>query len=282
MKLYTSYKIISFGISAFQARGELKIHSWFNNAINLIDKVGNLISLVSKKIGNGPNNIVIDDFSNIDIANIKITKEHIILNDEKILKDKLLIYNDELPKVNIDMSLFKNNLKTLKELLKCKAHPMSCAFLIDKRRKSNFKTDFNRAMMNGIELGMNDLIKSEFTNGKKLSGLGMGLTPSGDDIINGSLLALSIYENITNNDTIAKRKKLYGSSVSKNIVSRTFLYYSYLGRYYEKFKDLFYGLSSKGNLESLAYNYMNIGETSGADILTGFIITMEKLLDMED
>ena len=59
MKLYTSYKIISIGVSAFQAQGKFKIHSKFKNVINLINQNNDLISLVSKKVGNDPNNIVI-------------------------------------------------------------------------------------------------------------------------------------------------------------------------------------------------------------------------------
>ena len=52
--------------------------------------------------------------------------------------------------------------------------------------------------------------------------------------------------------------------------------------YYEKFKVLIDSLKKNFGLEDAFNDYIDIGETSGADILTGFIVVMEKLLDMED
>ncbi|MCD6579165.1 DUF2877 domain-containing protein [bacterium] len=282
MRLKTSCKIISLGNYAFSAKGNLKIHSKFNNVVNFTDICGNLVSIVSKIIGNGPNNIVVDDLSVLEPVNIEITNDHIILNNEVNSLDEIEIYNDKFSIENFALEQFKYNLLHIKKSLMVNAHPLSAAFLIDKKREGNFKRGFELALMKSIRKGMDDLIKSGFINGRPLTGIGMGLTPTGDDLLNGTLLAFSIFAIITNTETLKIRKPLYESIGSTNIISRTFLYYSYLGRFYEKFKELITAMSNGDRLNEAFYKYLDIGETSGADILTGFIIAMEKLLDLED
>ncbi len=51
MKLFTSYKNISIGVSAFQAQGKFKIHSKFKNVINLIDGKLMALSVYEKLMG---------------------------------------------------------------------------------------------------------------------------------------------------------------------------------------------------------------------------------------
>ncbi len=282
MRLKTSCKIISLGNYAFSAKGNLKIHSRFNNVINLVDERNLLISVVTKQIGNGPNNIVVDHINGLDFDNISITKEHIIFDDEMIPLNDIVLYDDKIVFDNFSIVTFKKSLQYAKDLLKEKAHPLSAVFLLGASREKNFKDGFQYALMNGLKKGMDELIRSNFTNGKELCGMGIGLTPTGDDLIDGALLALSLFESIGIVKTSSVKKTLYESIGSTNIISRTFLYYSYLGRFYEKFKDLIIAMSNGDRLNEAFYNYLDIGETSGADILTGFIITIEKLLDLED
>jgi hypothetical protein len=52
-----------------------------------------------------------------------------------------------------------------------------------------------------------------------------------------------------------------------------------MGLFYERFKDVLKALFTGFNLEESILKMLSFGETSGADILTGFIKGLEKLLE---
>lgn len=282
MKLKTYPAIISVGKDILFRKQKLKFHSVFTNVLNFIDEDNHLISIVSNKIGGGPNNIVINDIKDLDNITLNIRDHTLCINNYEYFKNELNYYDDCLPNIYFDKSIFIKNIKILKRILIEKGDPVSAVFLLDSSREKNFNAPFKRNLMQYLKKGMNNLITSGFKNGVKLSGAGMGLTPQGDDLINGILLGLVVYEKITGRSTFNIRKSLYKTSNKTNIISKTFLYYSYIGKYYEKFKNLFITLTKNKDIDVAIMDYLNIGETSGADILTGFIITMRKLFNLED
>jgi hypothetical protein len=282
MKLKISPTIISVGKDILLKKRELRIQSLFTNVINFIDEDDHLISIVSNKIGGGPNNIVVDDIKDFNNMTLIIRDHSVCINDYEYFQEELNYYDDRLPNISFDRSIFIKNIKILKKMIIKKGNPISAIFLLDSLKERNFNSPFKRNLMQYLKKGTNDLLASEFKNGIKLSGTGIGLTPQGDDLINGILLGLGVYEKITGKSTFDIRKSLYKTSNKTNIISQTFLYYSYIGRYYMKFKNLFIAFTENKDINVAIMNYLNIGETSGADILTGFIITMQKLFDLED
>ena len=113
-----------------------------------------------------------------------------------------------------------------------------------------------------------------------MKGSGTGLTPSGDDFITGLLAALYIYENITGISSLKKRQKIYEIAKGENYISNTFLYYAAKGFFFERFKNFVISLFLLDEKE-ISINtklVLSIGNTSGADIITGFLMTLNKLL----
>ena len=97
-------------------------------------------------------------------------------------------------------------------------------------------------------------------------GLGMGLTPLGDDILTGFILGLnSIGKTLPWIPNLIEEAKKKTSKLSAQNLKDTY------ERYYPKaFIDLLEGLFIDHDIEK-AKSILNLGATSGAGILTGFI-----------
>jgi hypothetical protein len=73
------------------------------------------------------------------------------------------------------------------------------------------------------------------------------------------------------------RNRIYNNAKTSNEISNSFLLYASLGRVYEKFKDLLDALANdRTEIYGSALRFLDIGETSGADVSTAFILSVKK------
>ncbi len=261
--------------------GYFKIHSVFNNAVNFYIKRDKIVSLVTHSVGGGPNNIVINVDSLSFVKSIYIDKSKIVLNDSFACDiDSSPQYNSNLIIPSKNLELFKKGLNKFENILRKEASPLSAVFLIDKRRINFFITPFEKNLAYSLESFSNDILNGNLKSASKLKGLGFGLTPQGDDILDGFMIALLVYEKLTGTNTEEIRKKMFNLSRGSNIISDTFLYYASHGFLYERVKTLVLSLFSNDPIiiENAVLKLLNIGETSGADISTGFLLMIKKLM----
>ncbi len=258
---------------------EIVIHSAFRSAINVLVS-SRIVSFVTPVVGKGPNNIVIDidDFS--QFKGVKWQDKILYLDNYEVDFSSSEKYDSEILISCLNEARFMNKLRISEEVLKGEAPQLSSAFLLDKSREEFFKTLFERNLKEKIKTGFNYLMNGYFDAVNELKGAGFGLTPQGDDLINGIVIALYIFEQISGKSTLSLREKFYLQFSNSNGLSNTFIYYSSVGRFYEYFKDYLLSILSNGkNVESVTRRILNFGETSGADILTGFIISLKKFLE---
>ena len=169
------------------------------------------------------------------------------------------------------MEFFLEFIKVVQE----KAAPQSCAFLLDGKREGNFKDSFGRNFVSQIKTGINDFLQGDFVGGtKKIRGLGFGLTPSGDDLLGGYLLGLSLSEKMTKKDFSKRKDIIFENAISENLISNSFLFCYYKGRIDNKFRDLIkvinVGLIEL--IEAKTIKLIDVGHNSGSDVLTGLIL----------
>ena len=261
--------------------GYYEIHSVFNNAVNFYTKKNIIASLVTRSIGGGPNNIVVDVNSLSFVKNIYIDGDKIILNNSFVCDiSSPPIYNSTLSIPHKDIELFKSGLNEFEVILRKNAPPLSAVFLLDRRRINFFITPFEKNLARSLELFSNDVLNGNLGAISKLKGLGFGLTPQGDDILDGFMIALLVYDKLTGANTEEIRKEMFNLSRGGNIISDTFLFYSSLGYLYERMKTLVLSLFSNDPIliKNAVIDILNIGETSGADISTGFLLMSKKLI----
>ena len=261
-------KILNYG--DLIAEGEYFSHSTFEHVLNFNFKE-KLISVADNKVGAGPLNIVVDKIEPIRI--LKVSGKDIFINDEKFPKANIEKYDSIISDVpaSVFLEFFLEFIKIVKE----KAKPQSCAFLLDAKREDTFKDSFGRNFVFRMKEGINDFLQRNFVGGtKKIRGLGFGLTPSGDDFLGGYLLGLSISERMTKKNFSKRKDIIFENALSKNLISNSFLFCYHGGRIDAKVRDLIkvitIGLIEL--IEAKTVKLIDIGHNSGSDVLTGLIL----------
>ena len=177
--------------------------------------------------------------------------------------------------------VFRRNLRTLERFLIAEAHAKSLAFLLDEQRTEVFRTGFEKAFARRIREGVEKLFHPGATRAtaafgtKLLAGCGFGLTPSGDDFIAGVLIALNVLQTLTGRDFTGTINNVCKAAEGENLLSNAFLVLARDGRLTEKTQELVSALLSRGatQVRSAARTMLAVGETSGADWMTGFVVT---------
>lgn len=276
-----SLRVESFGdcINFSRALEELEVHSVFKNVINL-KTLSEIISLVTPAVGKGPNNIVVEanDLSRFQSAGLE--GKLMFLKEFEVDFGTAKKYDSGLFISKANLSVLFHNLQITEQIITKESSPFSSAFLLDEFREQYFITTLQINIKNSIKNAFNDLMKGSLDSVKKLKGVGFGLTPQGDDLINGVIIALYFFEQLYNISTRELRNKIYHFTSSSNLLSRTFIYYSSIGRFYQHFKNYLLSiLSEVSNVECSTREVLKFGETSGADVLTGFVISLKKFFE---
>ena len=114
-----------------------------------------------------------------------------------------------------------------------------------------------------------------------LAGLGPGMTPAGDDFLAGILLSLALAQEHRPDADLAEIAGLLAETAvpRTNEISAAYLRVAYAGETSERWHGLLKALSTgeAGEAAGAAETVMQFGETSGADMLAGFLVGMETV-----
>lgn len=262
-----------------------QIHSVFKHTINLLNDDGSLFTLVDDSLNNGPNCLKVSGI-NFEQLNL-IENSRVCFKENKIMiEDKLIIdYEDHIFYQQQEL-FYPENVDHI-------------ANKIDEVKDSNWYLEFKNKYQEQIFMKSVDHLiesnakllstyiknKDEVTKQQKILenfiGLGVGLTPSGDDFLTGLAYTVSLkkYPNIQIFSILNNLKTTMKERT--NIISS------------QQFEmALIQEVRTEINicLESILLNkpfelveksiktVLNIGSTSGFDILNGMLFGLEILL----
>ncbi|MDA3871591.1 MAG: DUF2877 domain-containing protein [Candidatus Marinimicrobia bacterium] len=257
-------------------KGKYKLHSKFRNVHNYT-KDREIISLVSAKIGRGPNNVVLNNLpifaqQTVIISNTSLSIGNAILQINKV---KTKFIKDIFIK---DITSLLSGIEILSDFISDKMSPKSLGSLLFSPNESYLQTTFEKAFLTHAKQAVQDISLEKLPAiTKKMKGLGFGLTPSGDDFNCGILYALNYLNEIGNGNYSEIIEECYSNSIGNNLISNAFLKYAYLNQFYENFYKLLKALkqNKQNTISHCAKKVINSGHTSGADMLTGFILTLK-------
>ena len=133
--------------------------------------------------------------------------------------------------------------------------------------------------MKRLSVGAKAVFHGDVVGGVKiLRGSGFGLTPSGDDFIAGLLIAMHLLQRMFGWDLGELAGVVYESSRSENILSDTLLTFAREGRGTERTKNLVTAVlcGTQSRVREHTERLLRVGETSGADLGTGFCMAMQS------
>lgn len=260
--------------------GTYPFHSRFRRAVNF--RCGNqLISVVDEEIGEGPLNIVIREFNGestcVDAAPLVIGGNMVVLGSLRFHFTAADHYHSAVDLEDWDPHLFDRNLFVFEEELRTASSPKSLAFLLDEHRTMNFRPGFERAFTDQIRRGVHQMMNGHLLDGvRTLRGCGLGLTPSGDDFIAGLLIGLNLLQQLRGQNYQEIADEVFRTAKAGNIFSNSFLDLARRGLLFGRMKNLVLALmhESEEMVRKSAARLMAIGGSSGADLGTGFLLTV--------
>ena len=236
----------------------------FDHACNLINERRRILSIVTLQIGNGPFNLVLeDDVSFFDHLNaqssISICANQLILDDLTINTKGGKLWS---PCPDWEM-LHTNRDNILSYILSLRGVPFAMALPF---------TNYQSLISNlSTALAVAD-ISSSLTITSQLAGLGIGLTPSGDDFILGAILAAWIIHPTRVARVLAEETANTAAPLTTSL-SAAWLRSAGRGEagilWHNFFNALIIGNSSAIQLQIT--KLLSMGHTSGADALAGFM-----------
>ncbi len=276
INLENKLNILSFG--DFIEKGEYILHSKFKNSMNFL-KGERILTIGNRNIGAGPSNIIFNDISSIyDLKHITIFDNFLDLGYETIYIPRENHYNSKLEIKKINKKIFYKNLEIFENFLKIFSNKKGLSKLLNQNFKKFEENLFDKFVFK-IHEGVKILFNGNLIDGiKKIKGVGIGLTPSGDDFLYGLLVGLTILEILENLNLKELKKKIYEYSKGDNLISNNFFYFASEGVFFEKIKNLIFSLFYGDEREILenTLKILQIGETSGVDFSTGLILTLKK------
>lgn len=252
-----------------------RLHSRFSHAINWMNAEGEMVTFLSEDLPNGPNTLIVDIESFDDWAlneSVMLTKssQGLSLSNTNInlmILEDVQIWHAELPrlsKVNgdailaIHLFLSLNN-GDLQEIEKKIYHQLD---------------DNHHTLCQAIQAkNYDDVILCIQRN----IGLGLGLTPSGDDRLVGFLLGCYIQSRRNMDLLEAIQKAIAISHDRTNDISYAMLKCAAEGRFNEwlmMLSEVICHHDSK-TLDDAIQNVFSIGSRSGGDMLKGFVLSLE-------
>ena len=254
-------------------QGNYKFHSRFKKVINFISD-DSLVSIVKEDVGAGPLNIVVSGIDIDAIHSLIIKEKYFILNHVQydFLPSKR--FDSTIKPMKLNLNKLKYNLTVFEKSLLENSQPKSLAFLIDKKRKKNFKTTFEKKFINRFECAVEQIYSSKYIDGiKRIKGTGFGLTPSGDDFVCGFLHGLNITQHFLQTKAINLINEIYKTAKGENPISNAFLLCAKQGMMFEKFKELILSVLylGKRQIDENTKGLCRIGGTSGSDMGIGFL-----------
>jgi len=200
-------------------------------------------------------------------ASLRITLSTISLGNLRYPYTPRHRYHSTLDLRGTDARRLEHNLTVLRGALGTAAPPKSLAFLIDPKRRKNFRSGFERAFAEQIEQGAEQLLAGKPLTGiRRLKGCGLGLTPAGDDFIAGHLIGLYVVQELRGRKLRSAGDTIFRAARGNNVFSNAYLDLARRGLLFGRMKDLLIALldsSSENAVRRTAQALFAMGETSG-------------------
>jgi len=256
----------------------------FSHVLNYVNSVGEIACLVDTTIGPGPNHIVFSDIGP-RWCWIQITEDSLFLEE---IPQSLLgspRYCSTLCISGGTWETLAHNLTGLHEWLAKTSTGNGTARLLVDPESAVAMTVAERALLDQYRQGL-ALVLQALEQGRSvkagvtlLSGLGPGLTPTGDDLLAGVLCALFLAERMGLRGTKESRVEILQISGDTNPISRAMLQLIGDGHFFPVIKGLLQALSDATweEAKQQARDLCSMGATSGLDLAVGLILTCRRL-----
>jgi hypothetical protein len=268
--------------------GSYDLHSLFSRVANFAGG-GRLVTLGTQALDDGPLNIVIHTLPE-GLTRLEVGIDTLVLHGRDVRSWKRgggTTYDSEITDFEPGDSAvqrIKENSATLRDFLCQRAHSSSLRFLWMKEALRFGGGPFNDAVAQRIWAGAQALRAGQWIEGtRSLRGVGIGLTPTGDDFLVGVMFGLHVAARATGTDAqsvvdLMGDEALRGEPIRSEPIIKAMYRMARRARAFRSLKNLLAAIVWHGAEEvvSCAQSVFSVGETSGTDLVTGLVWAIEK------
>lgn len=250
----------------------------FRRVVNLTDGK-RVVSLALPGVDRGPLNIIARGFDPDSVEHVRVEPGAIVVDGARAEYGEGVVYDSALPLALRGTRDFRRNLGQFGALLLVLSPRESLTYLLERSRITSIPAGFKRNLAEHTLSCVRDMILWNRRRGvSRLSGCGIGLTPSGDDFIAGFLLGLIVLQRMGFHDWEAERGKVLEWTGLRDVLSTSFLSCAARGHTFESMRELIVALDlgDTEHVRSGTERLLQVGATSGADIGVGFFITVRE------
>lgn len=267
-----------------------KVHSIFKNTINFMDFHDKMYTIMREDLDNAPYSMRIS-------GNLPLNDLDIGIHDSVIIKGGLLFIGDALS-IRLDMyniwepekisicptpetiSIFNRNLDIYNEAMLLNGTYGGCKYLYLKHYTSisqDYRPSFIEEALENRVCSLIECLDNERSslgdNVKSIIGLGNGLTPSGDDVLTGLILSLSMIQNSKSQIALKNiLQSLKNISFDTTDVSVAMLSAAMEGMTRENIYRFIHELCISNIQNDTIDSIFSIGSSSGTDMSAGVVM----------
>ncbi|HLQ65495.1 MAG TPA: DUF2877 domain-containing protein [bacterium] len=252
---------------------------------------GRIVAVVSAELHNGPLNFIVrptPPFGHLAIgAQVSSDAHRVQVADAwEIAFDGAIAWDPALTRIDRAANdTLLDQLRALTDLIAAEA-PAGGLARVSVGRAGRILTPLERSASPGLadlSSGLRQADRSQVARGARtLAGLGPGLTPSGDDVLVGCLLALTALPDV---DGASAREAIARSARHRTTqISTAYLDAAARGEASEGWHRLVAAMSTSDAVRVVgaAREVLAVGETSGSDMLGGFVLASRALVGAPD
>jgi hypothetical protein len=246
-----------------------KILHVFDPACNLINERREVLSIVVSQIGNGPFNLVVEDHL-LFSAHLQVDSPVTVLGDQlRIGELTITMTKAKCWSPRPDWEMLHDHRENL-------AWQLAAFQVPDPQLPNTLRSGLSFGIVRG-DISVSKLIAS------RLAGMGMGLTPAGDDYILGALYAASVIHP-QETAVILAREIANAATPLTTSLSGAWLRSAGKGKAGIRWHEFFSALlaCSPQQIRYTMDQILATGATSGADAMAGFINTFHLYTEMKN
>lgn len=268
------------------------IHSLYHQSVNLMDPQNGLLSVVLPDLGPGPFTIVAApaEESFVGFGSLELNTPVAIKSTELQIGNIRIDTSgvrDWQPRPNwrlLGDQLDEKRISHMADLLSVHAPPNSFAPLATDQGRQPDQSFHSEALHAAADpaarirsaLAAGDSLQAVSAAGQ-LAGLGGGVTPSGDDYLQGAMHALWLKLDEGSAQRLCTAI-VEVAAPRTNAISREWLKAAARGEAGADWHLLAQALSSKQDFDAVFIRLVHRGHTSGADALSGFLSLLQRML----
>lgn len=256
--------------------GVYNYYAGFVRVDNFTDTRGNIVAVSNDLSLLHANAIIHENYVPGTVKRLIISDYEIILDQKAYTAEQYQVFDSGFAYRAINLQALQNQIKTFLNQNKNELPKYSLLFLLIPEIKTDPISSFNQLLQQEFEKAFSFFDDDFFESIRRFRSKGKGLTPAGDDFIAGVLYGIDCLESISKSNYSDIKIQITEIAKNDNLFSRNMQQLAEEARYFKRLQDFLTRFFCQEEPKTISpfRQLIRTGDTSGADLLSGFFAVL--------